>query len=122
MAYIPEFYTICMRNSGKPIAIIFKNSIENKNIPNEWREGCIAALFKTGSRKMASYYRPVNLTCILCKVLEKFIRDHILNHMKRNTLFSPKQFGFISGRSTSLQLLYVLDKGNNKITELRTIL
>jgi hypothetical protein len=44
---------------GKPIAIIFKNSIENKNIPNEWREGCITALFKKGSRKMASNYRPV---------------------------------------------------------------
>jgi hypothetical protein len=82
---------------GKPIAIIFKNSIENKNIPNEWREGCITALFKKGSRKMASNYRPVSLTCILCKVLETFIRDHIVNHMKRNTLFSPKQFSFISG-------------------------
>ena len=92
---------------GNPIAIIFKNSIENKNIPNEWREGCITALFKKGSRTMTSNYRPVNFTCILCKVLEKFTRDHIVNHMKRNTLFSPKQFGFISGRSTSLQLLYV---------------
>jgi hypothetical protein len=39
---------------GKPIAIIFRNSIENMNIPNEWREGCITALFKKGSRKMAS--------------------------------------------------------------------
>jgi hypothetical protein len=47
---------------GKPIAIIFKNSIENKNIPNEWREGCITALFKKGSRKMASNFRPVSLT------------------------------------------------------------
>jgi hypothetical protein len=53
---------------GKPIAIILK-----KNIPNEWKEGCITALFKKGSRKMASNYRPVSLTCILCKVLEKFI-------------------------------------------------
>jgi hypothetical protein len=50
---------------GKPTAIIFKNSIENKNIPNEWREGCITALFKKGSRKMASNYRPVSLTCLL---------------------------------------------------------
>jgi hypothetical protein len=102
---------------GKPIAIIFKNSIENKNIPNEWREGCITALFKKGSRKMASNYRPVSLTCILCKVLEKFIRDHIVNHMKRNTLFSPKQFGFISGRSTSLQLLYVLERWTKILDE-----
>jgi hypothetical protein len=30
--------------------------------------------------------------------------------MKVNELFSNKQFGFISGRSTSLQLLAVLDK------------
>ena len=101
---------------GKPIAIIFKNSIENKHIPNEWREGCITALIKKGSRKMASNYRPVSLTCILCKVLEKFIRDHIVNHMKRNK-FSPKQFGFISGRSTSLQLLYVLERWTNILDE-----
>ena len=30
--------------------------------------------------------------------------------MKVNELFSNKQFGFISGRSTSLRLLAVLDK------------
>lgn len=30
--------------------------------------------------------------------------------MRKNLLFSPKQFGIISGRSTTLQLLYVLDK------------
>ena len=86
-------------------------------MPNEWREGCITALFKKGSRKMASNYRPVSLTCILCKVLEKFIRDHIVNHMKRNTSFSPKQFGFISGRSISLQLLYVLERWTKILDE-----
>ena len=79
-------------------------------IPNEWREGCITALFKKGNRKHASNYRPVSLTCILCKLLKTFVKDHIVDHMKKNLLFSPKQFGFISGRSTTLQLLYVLDK------------
>jgi hypothetical protein len=86
-------------------------------MPNEWREGCITALFKKGSRKMASNYRPVSLTCILCKVLEKLIRDHIVNHVKRNTLFSPKQFDFIFGRSTSLQLLYVLERWTKILDE-----
>lgn len=79
-------------------------------MPDEWREGCITAIFKKGSRKRASNYRPVSLTCILCKQLETFVRDHIVDHMKKNSLFSPKQFGFISGRSTSLQLLYVLEQ------------
>jgi len=31
-------------------------------------------------------------------------------HFKLNHLFSNKQFGFIKGRSTSLQLLKILDK------------
>ena len=30
--------------------------------------------------------------------------------MKKNMFFSPKQFGFISGRSTVLQLIHVLEK------------
>ena len=37
------------------------------------------------------------------------MRDHIIKHMKENNLFNPKQFGFIEGRSTTLQLLHVLD-------------
>ena len=43
-----------------------------------------------------------------CKIMEGIIRDHIIEHMKLNKMFSDKQFGFISGRSTTLQLLNVL--------------
>ena len=42
--------------------------------------------------------------------MEKLVRSHILNHMKSQNLFTKRQYGFISGRSTSLQLLEVLDK------------
>ena len=42
--------------------------------------------------------------------METLVREEIIEHMKRNKLFSKKQFGFISGRSTVLQLLQVLDK------------
>ena len=34
----------------------------------------------------------------------------MVSHMKKYNMFSNKQFGFISGRSTVLQLLIVLDK------------
>mgnify|MGYP003449428123 FL=1 len=42
--------------------------------------------------------------------MESIIRDHITEHFTKNNLFSKKQFGFIKGRSTVLQLLSVLDK------------
>ena len=38
------------------------------------------------------------------------IRDDIIAHMNANGLISNKQFGFISGRSTILQLLHVVEE------------
>ena len=50
--------------------------------------------------------------------MESLVRDHIIEYMTLTYLFSEKQFGFISVRSTTLQLLHVmkiwtdiLDKG-----------
>ena len=72
-------------------------------------KGQITALFKKGDKKQASNYQPVSLTSVLSKIFEKLIRARIVDQMKSNNLFSNKQSGFIGGRSTSLQLLTVLD-------------
>ena len=56
---------------------------------------------------MAGNYGPVSLTSVVYKVLESIVRERVINHMKSNKLFSSKQFGFIGGRSTTLQLLGV---------------
>jgi len=55
-------------------------------------------------------YRPINLTSILCKIMEQFIRDYIIQHFLHNDLFSKNQFGFLKGRSTMLQLLNIMEK------------
>ena len=49
--------------------------------------------------------------------MEKLIRLHIINHRKANKLFSNKQYGFIEGRSTALQLLEVIDKWYEALEE-----
>ena len=41
--------------------------------------------------------------------MESTLRDAIMNHIKINNLFSNKQFGFLVGRSMTLQLLNVPD-------------
>ena len=52
----------------------------------------------------------MSLTSIVVKLAESIIRGEIITHMKLNNLFSKKQFEFLGGRSTVLQLLMVLDK------------
>ena len=78
-------------------------------LPKEWKQGRISAIFKKGNRKNAGNYRPVSLTSIICKCMEKCVKDHIVNRMISNKLFSMQQFGFIKGRSTVLQLLNVIE-------------
>lgn len=94
----------------EPLSIVFNKSYNSGVLPDEWKKGQITALFKKGDKKEPANYRPVSLTSVVCKIFEKLIRQRIIDHMNRNNLFSSKQFGFIGGRSTSLQLLTVLDK------------
>ena len=92
----------------KPLARLFSNSLAVGELPKEWKQGRISAIFK-GNRKNAGNYRPISLTSIIYKCMEQCVKDHIVNHMNRNKLFSTQQFGFIKGRSTVLQLLNVID-------------
>ncbi|CAG2210624.1 unnamed protein product [Mytilus edulis] len=92
-----------------PLCIIFSSSFSSGIVPEGWKIGQITALFKKGDKKLASNYRPVNLTSIICKIMEKLIRKRIVDHMNKYGLFGDRQFGFIGGRSTGLQLLKVLD-------------
>ena len=92
----------------KPLSIIYNTSLRTGILPSDWLKAHVSAVFKKGDRALPNNYRPTSLTCILCKVLESLLRDAIINHLSNNKLFS-KQFGFIPGRSTSLQLLTMLD-------------
>ena len=77
-----------------PLSIIYNKSIENTCIPNDWKKAEVTAIFKKGSKQNPGNYRPVSLTCIVCKILESFIRDAIVSHMKANNLFVECQHGF----------------------------
>ena len=80
-----------------PITLIFKTSLQLKELPDQWKHASVCAIFKKGNKTKPQNYRPVSLTSIICKTLESLVRDHIIEHMKLNNLFSEKQFGFISG-------------------------
>lgn len=94
----------------EPLTEIFNQTLSTGIIPEDWKKARVSAIFKKGDKSMAGNYRPVSLTSILCKVLETIVREHIIKFMRANNYFSSKQYGFISGRSTCLQLIEVMDK------------
>ena len=86
-----------------PITLLFNQSLRTGQVPQDWRTASITPIFKKGSRAESQNYRPVSLTCILCKVMEKVIRKHIVHHLQENKLISRQQHGFIQGRSCVTQ-------------------
>ena len=95
---------------AEPVALLFNKTITHGVIPQDWKEAYVSPIYKKGSRNHAENYRPISLTSILCKIMESFVREKVLTHLMGNKLLSPKQYGFISGRSTTIQLLHYLDK------------
>ena len=88
---------------------IFNESWRTGTVPEDWRRANISAIYKKGPKKDAANYRPVSLTSVCCKVMEKFVRKHLMNHILTNDLNSQKQYVFMTGRSTTLQLLRAMD-------------
>ena len=92
-----------------PLSILFNRSMQVSKVPAEWKQALVSPIFKKGSKKAPGNYRPVSLTCIVCKIMEKLVRVKIVQHLSKFNLISRDQHGFVKGRSCSTQLLEVLD-------------
>ena len=92
----------------KPITIIFKASLGTCMVPLDWRRANVSAIYKQGQRDSPGNYRPISLTCQLCKVLESIIRDKITEHLDKFNLIKPSQHGFRKNRSCLTNLLEFL--------------
>ena len=98
---------------AKPLTYFFNLSIEKGELPEEWKLAEVTAVFKKGDKQNPGNYRPISLTCILCKVLESLVRDAIQSHMEDLNLYSTCQYGFRKNRSCTTQLLKVMDDFSN---------
>ena len=94
----------------KPLTILFNNSLKYKKVPDAWKLAHVAPIHKKGNRKLVANYRPVSLTSVTCKLMEKIICSYITNHITVNSYFSMAQHGFIKGRSITTQLLEIMDQ------------
>ena len=96
-----------------PITLIYQKSVEESQLPRQWKDAEITPIYKKESRSLPKNYRPVSLTSIICKILEKLVVEDIIAHVKENLLNCSQQHGFTPKKSTATNLLEAL----NIITE-----
>ena len=84
-------------------------------IPNSWKKAYISPVFKQGDRHKPSYYRPVSLTSICCKILEHIVYSHVMSHFDSQQLLNDAQRGFRKSLSCETQLIQAIQDLANDI-------
>ena len=90
---------------SKPLALLIRRSMDEKRIPEEWRDSVVVPIYKGGSKCLPKNYRPVNLTVCIMKLKERIDREVIVNHIERHRLLADSQHGFCKGKSCVTNLL-----------------
>lgn len=91
------------------ITYLFNKSLELGRVPKDWLDAHIVPVFKKGDKNTPSNYRPVSLTCILCKILEHIIQSSIMKHLDTHKILTDSQHGFRTKRSCETQLILTLE-------------
>ena len=91
-----------------PLTTLFVRSLESGSLPKDWKKATAIAILKKREKTDSRNYRPVSLTCVLCKVLESIIKDAVVDYLDNNKLITNCQHGFRKGRSCVTQLLEVM--------------
>ena len=100
-----------------PLAIIFRKSMDEGEVPKGWKVAEVTAIFKKGSAADAGNYRPVSLTSIVCKIMESIIRNHTMAFMNKHNIIQEEQHGFRQGRSCVKQLLVLMEMWTKLLEE-----
>ena len=93
-----------------PLVRVFNLSLKEGVVPFEWKEANIIPLFKKGSRNKSENYRPVSLTSVICKLLERLIKDHMVDFLVKHKLLISSQHGFLKARSCLTNMLCFLEE------------
>lgn len=74
-------------------------------LPSQWAEAIQIPILKKGKDASNPLYRPVSLTLVLCKLMERLIKNRMTWYMEKNDTITPIESGFMKKRSTVDQII-----------------
>lgn len=105
-----------LRNEIAPIIeLIFTLSLSSGQVPREWTSAIVCPLYKKSDKSDPANYRPISLTCILCKVMEHIVASNLTKHLSAHDILYDLQHGFREKRSCETQLIQLVDDLSRKM-------
>ena len=113
----PRVIKSCPNSFAIALSHIFKSFFNTGSVPDAWKIAHITPIHKKGNKTEPTNYRPISLTALPCKIMERMIRDEMMNHLIRNELIVDEQHGFVMNKSCLTNLLESLDTITNALDE-----
>jgi hypothetical protein len=111
----PQYLHETAKNISIALATNFNISMETMKLPESWKEANVTPIQKKGPKNLVENDRPISLTSIVCKTMDKFIRYCILDHMERHNIYTTDQHGFRKGKYCATQLIEVPDNWTEQL-------
>ena len=95
-----------------PLHIIFNQSLSRGIVNDQWKLSRVTPVFKGGddaSLENPSDYRPISICCHLAKLLEKVVKDQLMNYLTMHSFISSDQSAYLKGHSTITCLHRIID-------------
>ena len=113
----PIFFSrlsLCLAN---PVNTLNSLLFSTGELPSVWKTAFITPVYKKGKTNDVANYRPIALTCVLCKIFEQTLKEALSNHLLANNLLSSRHHGFLAGHSTCTNLLDALNNWTNNMKD-----
>ena len=95
---------------------LFNLVLEYGSFPDQWCEGLITPIFKSGDNNDTNNYRGICVTSCLSKFFCIILNERLTNYVHENNMVHPSQIGFQSGQRTAdhiFTLKTIFDKQMN---------
>ena len=99
---------------GPSITYLYNLSINTSSFPSDWKTAIVKPIFKhRGRAEDPTNYRPISLLPAIGKILDNIQSQALRDYLLVNELLTDCQFGFLPHRSTTTQLVSVVDEWVN---------
>ena len=68
------------------LCAIYQQSFNTSQVPQDWQQTNVTAVFFKKDKTNPANYKPVSLTCIACKSMEHIVFSQITNHLDNHKI------------------------------------
>ena len=105
----PRFIKDAAEELVVPLTMLIISSLQSGSFPTCEKQAKVVPVYKSNQKSKLDNYRPISVTTVLSKIIEKVVYNQLSDYLESNNLICPNQFGFRPNRSTNHAVTRLVD-------------